>query len=69
MGNKNSISFIFPVYNEENRLKFLLKISLIMKKNNFNEYIFVNDGSTDNSLNLLKKFTNRNKKISSYKLF
>ena len=25
MGNKNSISFIFPVYNEENRLKFLFK--------------------------------------------
>lgn len=63
MGNKNSISFIFPVYNEENRLKFLFKnIIDYEKKNNFNEYIFVNDGSTDNSLNLLKKFTNRNKK-------
>ena len=62
MGNKNSISFIFPVYNEENRLKFLFKNIIDYEKNNFNEYIFVNDGSTDNSLNLLKKFTNRNKK-------
>ncbi len=67
-----SISVIYPVYNEETRLdrvfsdinKFDLNHKYIKK-----EYIFVNDGSTDKSLSLIKKKIKKNKKIKviSYK--
>ena len=67
-----SISIIYPVYNEETRLdrvfsdinKFDLNHKYIKK-----EYIFVNDGSTDKSLSLIKKKIKKNKKIKviSYK--
>ena len=67
-----SISVIYPVYNEETRLnrvftdinKFDLNNKYIKK-----EYIFVNDGSTDKSLSLIKKKIKKNKKIKviSYK--
>ena len=54
----NSISIIYPIYNEEKRIK-----NIFNDINNFNkksskilkEYIFVNDGSNDNSLNIIKK--------------
>lgn len=56
-----SLSIIFPVFNEEFRLNssFNHIKSFIKKKKNFNtEIIFANDGSTDNSLNLIKDFIN-----------
>ena len=71
----NSISIIYPIYNEEKRIK-----NIFNDINNFNkksskilkEYIFVNDGSNDNSLNIIKKkidkfFSRKNYKIVSYK--
>ena len=68
---KISISFIFPVYNEEKRLKSLFKnITQYEKKNNGNEFIFVNDGSSDKSLEYILEFIkNKNKryKLVSYK--
>lgn len=59
-----SLSVIFPIYNEEKRLldcfkdikKFLIK-SKVKKL----EFIFVNDGSTDNSFKIIKKFTSTQK--------
>ncbi len=67
-----SVSIIFPLYNEEERLKALfLEISkqkIFYKKNA--EFIFVNDGSNDQSLGLIKKFKKKNKfkiKLISYK--
>lgn len=72
MYNNISLSFIFPLFNEENRLPRLLK--KINKFNRFNknyEFIFVNDGSDDLSLkiitNFLKKNNNKNYKVVSYK--
>ena len=66
-----SISFVFPIYNEEKRLKFLFKnITQYEKKNNGNEFIFVNDGSKDKSLEYILDFIkNKNKryKLISYK--
>jgi len=66
-----SISFVFPIYNEEKRLKFLFKnITQYEKKNNENEFIFVNDGSKDKSLEYILDFIkNKNKryKLISYK--
>ena len=51
-----SISIILPVYNEQLRLKSAFSNILnFLKKGNFKtEIIFVDDGSTDNSLALTR---------------
>ena len=60
------ISFVVPVYNEEKELKSFYEM-LMPTINNLNcryEIIFVDDGSKDNSLNILKEFAqNDNVKI------
>tara|TARA_B110000114_G_C15068159_1_gene388407 strand:+ start:860 stop:1564 length:705 start_codon:yes stop_codon:yes gene_type:complete len=51
------LSIIIPVYNEEKNLKKLLsRIDLIKLDRLKKEIIAVDDGSTDNSLHILKKF-------------
>ena len=60
-----SLSVFFPVFNEEENLEKLLAESLeiipqIAKKY---EIIFVNDGSTDNSKNILEKLRKNNDNI------
>ena len=49
------ISIIVPVFNEENSiLQFLSKVMPIIESLNINfEILFINDGSTDNSINIL----------------
>ena len=62
----NALSIIFPLFNEENRLPKLFKeIKKFLIKNKLNiEFIFIDDGSIDNSLILIKKFKKENiKKI------
>ena len=64
-------SIIIPLYNEEKRLpKNANRIFDFFK--NFscaNEIIFVNDGSTDNTLNILKDYQkNNNFEIVSYEV-
>lgn len=57
-----SVSFIFPIYNEEKRLKSLFRnIIQYEKKNNGNEFIFVNDGSNDKSLEYILDFVKKKK--------
>ncbi len=52
-----SVSFIVPVFNKSSYLKTVIS-SLKKQKGNFmREFIFINDGSTDNSLKILKKET------------
>ena len=54
-----SLSIVFPVFNEELRLKsgFNHILSFLKKKKNFKiEIIFVDDGSKDNSFELINKF-------------
>ena len=54
-----SLSIIFPVFNEELRLKssFSHIASFLRKKKNFKiEIIFIDDGSKDNSYNLITQF-------------
>ena len=54
-----SLSIIFPVFNEELRLKssFNHILSFLKKKKKFKvEIIFADDGSQDNSYNLINKF-------------
>ena len=67
-----SISIIYPVFNEEKRLrKTFLDISKFERLNKFlkKEYIFVNDGSSDRTLSVIKeRFKNDKKvKVVSYK--
>jgi len=67
-----SISIIYPVFNEEKRLeKMFLDISNFESSNKFlkKEYIFVNDGSSDQTHSLIKERFKNNKKVKivSYK--
>ena len=51
----SSVSFVVPVFNKAKYLKTVIN-SLRLQTGNFDkEYIFVNDGSTDNSLEILQK--------------
>ncbi len=59
--NDLKISIIVPLYNEENSIIKLLKKILNLKRINL-EIVVVNDGSTDNSLNLIEKFLQKKKK-------
>ena len=61
-----SISIIYPVFNEEKRLKkTFLDIKKFEQLNKYlkKEYIFVNDGSSDQTLSILKKKFKNNKKV------
>ena len=54
-----SLSIIFPVFNEEFRLKSIFNhiLNFLKKKKNLKiEIIFVDDGSEDNSYNLITQF-------------
>ena len=65
-----TLSVILPLYNEEKRLNDLfIKISKFkfLNKNKL-EFIFVDDGSNDNSYLLIKNFINKNKKRIDLKL-
>ena len=61
------ISIIIPLYNEDSTIIKLLKKIYSLKKINL-EIIIVNDGSTDNSLKLIKNFSKKKRiKIISHK--
>jgi len=63
-----SLSIIFPVFNEELRLRSSfnhIKNFLKRKKKFIIEIIFVDDGSKDNSYNLLNKFVKNYKNFKS----
>ena len=60
----DSLSIILPLYNEEQRLgKTFREINKFSKKNKikFKEFIFVDDGSSDNSYKIVKHFIKNNK--------
>ncbi len=60
----NSISIIFPFYNETRRINNCFKDIIKFKKKNNNiklEFIFVDDGSTDDTSKKIKSFINNNK--------
>jgi len=65
-----SLSVVFPMYNEANRLFRTFKDIEKFKKLNFIkdiEYIFVDDGSTDNSVKKINDFF-KNKKNFNFKV-
>ena len=65
-----SLSIIIPLYNEEKRLtKSLKKLEkfILQNKKNKIEIIFVSDGSTDLTTQIIKQFIKKNKKnLKSY---
>lgn len=63
------VSIIIPVFNEEDGLKKVVgQINELLKRSEEGfEVIFVNDGSTDNSLNIINGFDVRNFRIISHK--
>ena len=67
MTNSNLISIIIPLFNEEDNLENLIKklIKITKSIDSKFEFIFVNDGSTDQSVNVLKNFRKKNFKIIS----
>ena len=65
----SSVSFVVPVFNKSSYLKYVVN-SISSQKGDFDkEYIFIDDGSTDDSLKILKKETRKlkNCKIISQK--
>lgn len=63
---KELISLIIPVYNEEESLPFLYNrlINLQKKIKNYDmEFLFVNDGSKDKSLEIIKQYSKINQNI------
>lgn len=60
----NSLSIIYPIFNEENRLHdCFFDIKKFYKKNNIKkiQFIFVDDGSSDNSKKIIEKFIKKKK--------
>jgi len=60
-----TISVVIPVYNEEENVSILYKEIHDVVSNNFKDYeiIYINDGSTDNSLAELKKLNKADNKV------
>jgi glycosyltransferase involved in cell wall biosynthesis len=63
--SKRSVSAIIPIFNEEETVKLVLSdlISVFKDLKISYEVIAVDDGSTDKSLSILKRFAARNKRI------
>ena len=64
--NKKMISIIIPMYNEEESLPFLYDRlnKLADKIENYNvEFLFVNDGSKDKSLQIVKEFKKKDDRV------
>lgn len=56
------VSIIVPIYNGEKYLNRCID-SLLNQSYKNNEYIFVNDGSSDNTLSILKQYAKNDKRI------
>lgn len=67
--NTMKISLIIPCYNEEAALPFIYKelvlVSSQLKDYEF-EYLFVNDGSSDRTLNILKELAASDPRVNYY---
>lgn len=58
------ISIVVPVFNEEESLKsFFSELTSVTETIGTHEIVFIDDGSTDDSLQLLKQFAEKNKNV------
>ena len=63
-----SLSIVIPVYNEDRQLHITIKkINKISKRIKDYEIVFIDDFSTDNTKQIIKKSIRANKKIKYYK--
>lgn len=62
MSESLAISIILPVYNQENYIAQCLE-SILSQKNVDFEVIAINDGSSDNSLRIMRDYANRDARI------
>ena len=64
-----NISIVIPLLNEEESLKELFSwIAKVMNKNNYSyEVIFIDDGSTDDSFEILKELSEENEEVKIIK--
>jgi len=60
------ISIVVPLYNEEESIGVLYKEIIKFLKNHEYQILFIDDGSTDKSLKILKEIEKKNKKIKIY---
>lgn len=65
MLKKELISIVVPCYNEEESIPvFYNEITKVSKNMNIDfEYIFIDDGSTDNTLNILRDLSKKDKRV------
>ncbi len=70
MSKIQKVSIVIPSYNEEKSLKALIEeLDSFLKNFEYQyEVIFVDDGSTDNSYNILKDAAKKNQNIKVYRL-
>lgn len=61
------ISVILPIYNSEKYIKKCLD-SIVNQLNFIYELIIINDGSTDNSINIIKKYQEKYENIKLYNI-
>ena len=62
----SSVSFIIPVYNKSSFLKYVIKCLKNQSGDFEREFIFVDDGSTDNSYEIISSLT---KDLENTKIF
>ncbi|MFH1661876.1 MAG: glycosyltransferase family 2 protein [Candidatus Falkowbacteria bacterium] len=62
MNNNPKVTILMPVHNGEATIKKAIKSTLKQSFQNF-EFIIIDDGSTDNTANIVKKNAETNKKI------
>src|SRR3989344_5334798 len=63
---RKNISMFFPAYNEEENISKLLNSAMRILKEVSNDYeilVIVYGGSTDGTIDIVRKFVNKNKKI------
>ncbi|MDX5346663.1 MAG: glycosyltransferase, partial [Hymenobacteraceae bacterium] len=62
---KPEISVVIPIYNEEKNIFNLYdRLTGLMQQLNFPyEFIFINDGSRDNSIALIKTLADRDERV------
>jgi dolichol-phosphate mannosyltransferase len=64
---KKSISYVFPIYNEEDNIKLLYKtvnkVTKPLERKYKLEFVFINDGSKDNSLEFLQDIQKQDSRL------
>ena len=66
---KEKISIVIPIYNESDSLQELYSEIKNNVTNYEHEIIFIDDGSTDNSWNILKNLTDNDENIKTIKFY